>query len=265
MGRMLGYMANRADRLGDVLEEERAAIAPAPDFHPDAWGIGFYQGGEVLHKKRPQLEGEPIDWEGVARGVRSDAVVIHLRSATVGDFRAENTHPFRMRQWLFAHTGTVEGFSAIRPRLLESMPDFLRRNVRGGTDSEHIFHVLLSFLHDAGQLDHPDADSKVVLGAVRSTFALLDRYCAEIKAPAPDGNLILTTGRTMYAVCRESPMLYAERSGFEPGEDSPKGGGAMRYVLVVSNGEQVPGTFEVLEPGHVLCIDRNLQVSTQPL
>ena len=69
MGRIIGYMANRKDRLGDVLDEEHEAIAPPPDFRPDAWGIGFYQGGEVLHKKRPKLDEGPIDWEKVARGV----------------------------------------------------------------------------------------------------------------------------------------------------------------------------------------------------
>src|SRR5262245_28171679 len=124
MGRLLGYMANRSDRLGDVLADERSAIALPPDFRPDAWGIGFYQGGEVLHKKRPKLDPRPIDWESVANGVRSDCVIIHFRQATVGDFRADNTHPFRMRQWMFAHDGTITGFGGVRARLLETLPDF---------------------------------------------------------------------------------------------------------------------------------------------
>ena len=34
----------------------------------------------------------------------------HVRAATVGNLRTENTHPFRYRQWLFAHTGTVDGY-----------------------------------------------------------------------------------------------------------------------------------------------------------
>jgi predicted glutamine amidotransferase len=270
MGRLLGYMANRTDRLGDVLDEERAAIAPPPEFRPDAWGIGFYQGGEVLHKKRPKLEAGPIDWESVARGVRSDCVVIHFRLATVGDFRADNTHPFRMRQWLFAHNGTVEGFSAIRQRMLESMPDFLRRNVRGSTDSEAVFHVLLSFLDDAGQLDHPEAEEKVVLGAIRSTVALLDRHCAEVGAPEPALNFVLTNGRCMYAVRRNEPLHFVERSGLpsDPEHarpDRPHGAGTFRYVLVFSDGAKAPAGYSALEPGSVLVIDRALTVSSHKL
>jgi glutamine amidotransferase len=266
MGRLLGYMANRTDRLADVLREEREAIAPPPDFSPDAWGIGFYQGGEVLHKKRPKLDEGPIDWESVAHGVRSDCVLVHFRRATVGDFRADNTHPFRMRQWLFAHNGTVEGFGAIRDRLVEALPDFLRRNVRGSTDSEHVFHVLLSFLHDAGQLDHPDADDKVVLGAIRSSVALLDRHCAEVGAPEPTLNLMLTNGRHMYAVRRNAPVYYVERNGLPSDLPTPReGAGAFRYVLVFSDGSDAPPAYSALAPASVLVIDRNLDVTTHAL
>ncbi|HJL14336.1 MAG TPA: class II glutamine amidotransferase [Sandaracinaceae bacterium LLY-WYZ-13_1] len=265
MGRLLGYMANRTDRLGDVLDAEHDAIAPPPDFRPDAWGIGFYQGGEVLHKKRPKLEEAPIDWETVARGVRSDCVVLHFRHATVGDFRADNTHPFRMRQWTFAHNGTVEGFNAIRARLLESMPDFLRRNIRGSTDSEHVFGVLLSFLHDAGQLDAMDTDDKTVLGALRSTVALVDRHCAEVGAPPSTLNLILTNGRSMYALRRDAPLFYAERSGLPGDGPTTKGAGAFRYVLVFSDGEATPPGYEAVEEGSILVVDRNLSVSTHSL
>lgn len=265
MGRLLGYMANRTDRLSDALTEEREAIGVSDgDFRADAWGIGFYQGGEVLHKKRPKLDQGPIDWETVTTGVRSDCAVIHFRRATVGDFRADNTHPFRMRQWLFAHNGTIQGFAAIKERLVASLPDFLRRNVRGSTDSEHLFHVLLSFLHDAGQLEYPEADEKVVLGAIRSTVALLDRYAAEVGAPEPTLNSILTNGRTMYALRRGAPMHFVERSNNTdtPSTSEP---GAFRYVLVFSDGERTPPTYSTLEPNSVLVIDRNLNVATQQL
>lgn len=266
MGRLIGYVANRTDRLGDVLDDEHDAIAPGEDYRPDAWGIGFYQNGEVLHKKRPKLTDGPIDWEKVARDVRSDNVIVHFRNATVGDFRSDNTHPFRMRQWLFAHVGTVEGFSAIRPSLLESMPDFLRRNIRGSTDSEHVFMTLLSFLHDAGQLDFPDADRDVVLGAIRSSLALITRHCEEVGAPAPTLNLMLTNGRHMYVVRQGGPMHYAERTGLpSDGSKTPKSG-PLRYVLVYSNGDtESPVGYSELPEGSVLTIDRNLQVDVQPL
>ena len=264
MGRLLGCMANRADRLAEILEAERSAVAPPPDFRPDAWGLGFYQGGEVLHKKRPQLDSNGVDWEDIASGVSADAVVIHFREATVGDFRAENTHPFRMRQWLFAHNGTVEGFSAIRERLLEAMPDFLRRNIRGSTDSEHVFHVVLSFLHDAGQLDHLDAEPKIMLAALRSTVALLDRHAAEVGAPEPGLNVLLTNGRSMIALRRNAPLYYVERSGL-PSDAAASQGGSIRYVLLASDGAVTPSGYAAVPPRSALVIDRQLSVRVVPL
>ena len=79
MGRLIGYMANRTDRLADALTEEQAAIGPASLADADAWGIGFYQGGEVLHKKRPRSGlgmSEPLSWREVAGNVRSDCAVM---------------------------------------------------------------------------------------------------------------------------------------------------------------------------------------------
>lgn len=268
MGRLFGYMANRADRLGDALYQEREVIAPSASITPAGWGIGFYQGGEVLHKKRPLSEGDEIDWEEVASDVRSDCAIFHLRNATVGKFLSENTHPFRMRRWLFAHNGTIDRFDAIRERLLESMPDFLRRNVRGETDSEHFFHAILSFLHDAGQIDTLDVEAKPVLGAIRSAVALVDRLTAEVGAEPGELNMILTNGRLMFALRRGSPFMYVERSGLhdvrdEPEEPvEPKAPSVLRYVLAVSDGAEVPRDYETLEDRHVLVIDRNLNVES---
>ena len=85
--------------------------------------------------------------------MRADLVVGHVRHATIGALRTENTHPFRYRQWLFAQTGTVSEFDQVRERLIASVPEFLRSGIRGETDAEVVFHVFLSFLHDAGRLN----------------------------------------------------------------------------------------------------------------
>jgi len=271
MGRLIGYMANRADRLADALHQEREVIALPPSDQPAGWGIGFYQGGEVLHKKRPLFEGRAIDWQLVAKSVRSDCVVAHVRHATVGDFRAENTHPFRMRSWLFVHHGTIGRFDAIRERLRENLPDFIQRNIRGVTDSEHFFHVVLSFLHDAGQLDHPDADPKIVLSALRSTVRLVDQLGREVGAPEATLNVLLTNGRRMYAVRRGAPLFYVERQGIhDPMEEREPTGrqnkpSVLRYVMVVSNGDELPSTYEEIAEGSVCVVDRDLDVQVHSL
>ena len=266
MGRLIGYMANRADRLRDALHQERSVIAPPRDTKSVGWGIGFYQGGEVLHKKRPHADGKTLEWEEIASDVKSDCAVIHVRQATVGDFRAENTHPFRMRSWLFAHNGTIDRFDAMRQRLVESMPDFLQRNIRGETDSEHFFHALAAFLHDAGYLDSPDDDDKVVLHAIRSAVTLIDSLSAEVNAKPASLNFVLTNGRRMYALRRGKPLAFVERHGLHDplssGNGAPKAASpvtAVRYVMTLSDGPTgAPQGWNAVEDGSVLVLQRDL-------
>lgn len=266
LGRLLGYMANRGDRLSEVLENEHTVIRAPATPEPSGYGLGFYQGGEVLHKKRPLIDGLELDWGQVARDVRTDAAIFHLRRGTVGAFRIDNTHPFRMRSWLFAHNGTIERFEAVQERLLEQLPDFIRRNVRGQTDSEHFFHLILSFLHDAGQLDNPDVDDDAVRTALRSAVAMIDRFAEEVGAEKPVLNCVLTNGRRMYGLRRGQPMMYAERDG-EPASDRAMGerGLRFRYVMIVGGVETVPRGYHIVENNHVVIVDRNLNVSVQTL
>lgn len=261
MGRLIGLMANRSDRILEAITEERAAVGETPTDDAQAWGVGFYQGGEILHRKRPQRGGDVVQWKDIVGGIRSDTVLVHLRNATVGDYRAENTHPFRMRQWLFAHRGTVEGFSAIQDALLEPMPDFLRRNIRGSTDSEHVFHAFLSFLHDRDGLDAPEVDDAVVLAALRSTLSLIDRLTSEIGAPSAGLGMIISNGRSMYVVRRGEPVHFVERT--LPGEG--RSSASFRYAMAVGTDAPRPPDYRSLADAEALIIDRDLVARTHKL
>jgi glutamine amidotransferase len=269
MGLLFACMISRPDLLGDALLEEREALDAALPKVADGWGAGFYQAGEALHRKLPQpIEGQ-ISWSGVLDGVRSHVVVAHVREATVGDRRADNTQPFRMRQWLFAHVGEVAGFAAIRERMIESLPDFLRRNIRGQTDSEVLFHVVLSFLHDAGQLDSVDVAAAAVVGALRGAVTLADRYAREVGATPRSLSLALTNGRQLYVLRRGSPLCLAQRDrlahrgdAMEPKQDPRQ---AIRYVIVASHNGTAPTGYREVAEGEVVCIDRDLHVTLQTL
>jgi predicted glutamine amidotransferase len=265
MGRLIGYLATRTDRLAEALTEQEGAIGPA-SIESDAWGMGFYQGGEVLHKKRPRgPEGAERlgSWADVVGTVRTDCALIHFRTATVGDFRSENTHPFRMRQWLFAHTGTVHGFSAVREPLLDSLPDFLRRNIRGTTDSEHVFHVILSFLHDSGQLDNPDIEPKVVLGAIRSTFSMIDRLVSEVGAPPATLSCVLTNGRQMIGARRGAAMSYVLSETVEAGRPPS----TFRYAMIASSADTHDAAADhvFLADDEAVVVSRDLSVRRERL
>lgn len=270
MSRLIGYVANRADRMRDALYQEREVLRQeAISTGASGWGIGFYAGDEVLHKKRPTRPGELVDWQNIAGDVRSDCAVLHLRQPTVGDFRAENAHPFRMRSWLFAHQGTIGRFDAMRENLAESIPDFLRRNIRGQTDSEYAFHAVLALLHDAGQLDNPNINDAQALTAISATVTLVERLSAEVGGADPSLSFILTNGRTMYALRYGAPMAYVERHGLhDPPEDytpPPTGSTPLRYAMLVSGVEEPAVGWESIPDRSVAVIERNLNVTVHAL
>jgi glutamine amidotransferase len=210
MARLFGIIGNRPDLAAGVLAFEAEALRARSNGAPLGWGIGFYQGGEVLMRRRPIDERRDIDVARLAADVRADLLIGHVRHATVGALRTENTHPFRYRQWLFAQTGTVSDFEQVHDRLVASVPDFLRGGIRGDTDAEVVFHVFLSFLHDAGRLNDGLVEASHVREALRSSLAVIDGMTAEVGGEAVKLNLMVSNGDQLIAVHR-SPVTMALR------------------------------------------------------
>lgn len=213
MARLFGLIGNRADLAGRLLASERDALAVQSRNGQLGWGIGFYQGGEVLMRRRPIDDHPTIDVAKVAGDVRADLLVGHVRSATVGSLRTENTHPFRYRQWLFAQTGTLPSFEAIRERLVASVPEFLRSSIRGETDAEILFYVFLSFLHDAGRLNDALMAPAHVRDALRSCVAVVDGMAAEVGGAPSQVNVMASDGEHIFALHRGAQMGYRVFAG----------------------------------------------------
>jgi len=200
--------------MARVFAVEGASLRTKAKGVPLGWGLGFYQGGEVLIRRRPIDERPEVDVAALVSDVRADVLLGHVRQATVGVLRTENTHPFRYRQWLFAQTGTVSEFERVRERLIESVPEFLRGGIRGETDAEVVFHIFLSFLHDAGLLGEGLVDAPLVRNAIRSSLAVVDGMTAELGAAAAKLNIMVSNGELVVAVHRsDAPMRLRVISG----------------------------------------------------
>jgi glutamine amidotransferase len=273
MARLFGLMGNRSDLAGRVLGFEADALRVRARGAPLGWGVGFYQAGEVLMRRRPIDDREEIDLAKLCSDVRADVVLGHVRSATVGTLRTENTHPFRYRQWLFAQTGTAPGAStptqvdAIRDRMIASLPEFLRGGIRGETDAEILFHVFLSFLHDAGRLNEQAVEPAAIRDALRSSLAVVDGMSAEVGGAPGEINVAVTNGEYLVAVHRAQKMAYrtfAGRSDAEMiiGEDNTLRRktpelAQMHFVLLASNfDDEVPARWKPVADRSIVTLSR---------
>jgi predicted glutamine amidotransferase len=276
MARMFGFIGNRADLGARVLEANRSLLkARRLDGEPLGWGLGFYQAGEVLLRRRPIDDRAEIDLVEAAEDVRTDVMVGHVRRASVGALRTENTHPFRYRAWLFAQTGTIVGFERLRARLLESQPEFLRRNVRGETDSECFFYLFLSFLHDAGHLDDGHVQGDHVAAALRASIALVDRLSAEEGHAQNSGDILVTNGEQLIAVNRTGSVVFRRWNGRYEIEELLGEEGVRRaripsidsscFSLVASEAEATPSGFLTAPPRSIVHLSRSSEPRTEPL
>jgi glutamine amidotransferase len=118
------------------------------DHHTDGWGMVFFESeGNAPGKGiRYFIDKESAAVSPIAQmlrnyPVKSHNVVAHVRKATVGAVRLENSHPFVRelwgRYWVFAHNGDLKDYA---PTLHGSF-----RPV-GGTDSELAFCWLMQEL-----------------------------------------------------------------------------------------------------------------------
>ncbi len=217
---MFGLIGNRSDLAGRVLRACAPALRERTERrNPVGWGVGFFQAGEVLLQRRPSDDRPIVDVTESLAEVRTDALIAHVRQPNVGSLRTENTQPFRYRSWLFAQTGTVNGFARLGERLLASQPDFLRRSVRGETDAELCFYSFLAFLHDAGHLHEQRVDGAQVAEALRASVALVDRLSAEEGHGPNTGDILVCNGEHLLAVHRSGDLAYLEVVGRRGVED----------------------------------------------
>ena len=104
---------------------------------PDGTGLGWFDGDHPFISKQPLEAGEDPAFAREATTIDSRTFVAHVRYATTGGLRADNTHPFELDGRLLAHNGMVGDLPALESELGDAMS-----MVRGDTDSERMFALI---------------------------------------------------------------------------------------------------------------------------
>ena len=264
MSHLVAYFGNEPDYMSCALFSARNALT-STNHGPEGWALGFIQGGDVLLQKRPRAEAAEIDLYGLVRELKADAMIGRVGLGPEGNKAAENADPFRYRSWLFGSVGSVPAFELIRDKVLDAIPDFLRRNVRGRSPSEHLFHLFLAYLHDAGILDLPSPDPAQVEAALQGALSFTSRLIQNAVDDAVDDQdknqdqrhgrghgmelaLVATNGRSLVATVRSHAMQMLRIDGIADcpvchGRANPNGDGrrisheGLRAVIIEANAQ----------------------------
>ena len=177
--------------------------------HGHGWGVADYRDGMPLVEKQTWAAFHGEHFAKKAARVYARTVIAHVRRATVGIQSIENTHPFQHGRWIFAHNGTVPNFLKVRDLMIPQIDPLLRNDIKGTTDSEHIFFYLLS-LHQK----HPELTLMDILGrGVRQII----HWSHEVDPDPKVGlNLVLSDGDHLVGSRFGRTLWHLERKfGFE--------------------------------------------------
>lgn len=257
--KLFACMCNQPQRLAAALEPVRATLVAQPPVR--RWGLGYVQGGDVLLVRTPKPSEAPVDLAGPLFEIPTDcaiAVAVHPDRSALGG--ADNTPPFRFRRWLFGQTGflDVAGLEDVAPLLLEHIPEYLRRNIKGRSPAELSFHLFLAMLHDEGNIDDPNLPVAATRRALAATLRLINAELDKVGKPTALGTIAITNGRSMVVARIDEPLRL--RRLFVEGERGERDD--FRGVVLVSGGDGDPRDgFEDVPAAHSVLISRDLKVT----
>ena len=235
-------------------------------------GVGFFQSDDVLLRKRPLAGQEPLP-EKLAEGVESEAALIcsgAVGASTSRAFNEQQTLPFRFKRWLFAAAGLPAALSPIRAPLLQALPDYLARSVKGDSATEALFFTFLSRLRDAGRLDDHDVDAPTAARSLAAAAGEAERAFEQQGMPLPAMALVATNGRVMAALRRGHPLYLGVIDGLVPCQRCEIGATAsdldprvnshkkLRAAIFASGAQAAQEQFRELAEGEILAVPRDL-------
>lgn len=246
MCRFLAYLTTNptapAELLADGALREFVSLSRE---NKDGWGLAWHDEEDTLRMaKAPEPADSSAEFDRLARTIRTDSLVMHLRSATKGlGLNLEDTHPFIRnghRGSAFAHNGAVKPVAGLE----ELVPFEERASLEGTTDSERYFLAALDALEGNG------VDEE---GALQGVLRAVDRRCAYTSL-----NCLLLTRERLYAVCRYDPdhpdakhHLSRNPDYFRLWYKATPGSS-----VVASTGWRAGGRWETLESGQALVVER---------
>jgi predicted glutamine amidotransferase len=262
MSRVLALVGNRPDVCGVAAKKYAHLLRVETHGKALGWGIGFYQAGEALLRRRPLDDRDVIEIAAL-NDVSSGLLIAQIRTPGVGDLRTENTPPFRYRDWLFAQRGTIDGFDQIRAALLERVPEFLRCNLRGETDGEAMFYTFLSCLDEAIGLDRDRINAAQIRDALRGALSRANQLLARAGHPEASLDWFVSDGEHLVSLHRTTTMMYRRFEAPEELEallpEGPPGASLhpFRCSVLASGLDELPEKWSRLEPGCLVTLNRS--------
>ena len=180
MCRHIGYIGNKEFIDKVILEKKHSLVDMA--FQPkemenaklnaDGFGIGWNSHENrkkfFLYKNYIPIWNDQ-NLKSLTKNIKTNLMIANVRSATLlTNTGYQNTHPFVFDNLLFSHNGYIENFeTSIRSTLLSLLDKKLLSTIKGSTDSELIFLIIINIYKK----------EKSLLKAIKEAIKILSKVC----------------------------------------------------------------------------------------
>lgn len=214
MCRLIGYLGNSIQLDELVYTKEHSLYEQSYNslelksgvVCADGVGIGWY--GEAaksfIYRNTIPLWND-TNLQELSQYIQSNCIVGYARLAGIGEsLDISNCQPFRSGKLLFVHNGEISSFpqTLYRP-IRDSLSDSTYNLIKGMTDSEHIFALLVEMWQSS-----PDT---TLLSAIHSTLQKLTELAQKYHTSF-SANMIVSDGQAIaavrYAYGTQAPTLY---------------------------------------------------------
>jgi len=246
----------------------------------DGFGVGWY--AHSINERPGLFRAITPAWSNRnlhynAPLIRTNCLFAHIRAATEGAITEDNTHPFSFERFLMMHNGGIPKFQKIRRKLLALLDDEIFEWIKGQTDSEHVFALLMQHIMEMRGAG-PRLTEEQIKQCFQKTFDVLQ----QLKVEAGTGeevsnfNLMVTNGRRIFGTRYSSnpdketrTLYYSSGSNFECTEgvcQMAGGDSNTETVLIVS--EKLTDNVDewnAIPANHFIAVDTNMKIHLSPM
>ena len=264
MCRLLGIVANREvdfefSLLGDVHRNLRSQS----EGNPDGWGIAVFRGDIPIIEKAPRKAAEDRIFDKFACSIRGKMLIAHVRNASTGNNKLTNTHPFSMDNWVFAHNGIISN----KQELENYIVPYLKEKIRGDTDSERYFALILSnFIKDGISSNSEIHD---LFASLKSSIQIVRN-----KIGGNGLNFLLSNGKLLFVYKNGRDLYYLIRDPENIPEEllQSKETGALlhwkksageRAILIASEKVTQSENWQTILDDEIICVTSDLKLTKE--
>ena len=212
MCRHIGYIGKKKDLNSILLKHKHSLIELAykpkhmkeAKLNADGFGLAWKNEKKFQLYKNYIPIWNDLNLSSICKSISSSLVIGNVRSATIIENQGYfNTHPFYYKNYIFSHNGYIKEFNSItKDRIYKKLNIKFKNLVKGNTDSELIFILLMQYINNTKNIEESIRD---VIEIIKTNFSacMLNFLLATINEKGKD-----TLFATKFAKGLKAPSLF---------------------------------------------------------